>query len=71
MKAPIPAFWLYVCLVALLVLLGLSYVFEWTALLRILPWAFILLCPLMMLMGGHGSDKNSSHAPKRDDDQQE
>lgn len=56
MKTPIPGFWLYLCLVGLLALLGLSYAFQWTAMFRILPWFFILLCPLMMLMAGHGGD---------------
>ncbi len=71
MKPPIPAFWLYLLFVGLLVLLGLSYAFQWTALFRVLPWFFILLCPLMMLMGGHGGGNHSSDTTKRDDDHQE
>lgn len=70
MKAPIPAFWLFLCFVGLLVLLGLSYLFQWTALFRILPWFFIFLCPLMMLMGGHGGSTHSSHPEKREDHQE-
>lgn len=60
--------WLYVILAVLLVLLVLSYFFQWAALLSILPWLLILACPLMHLMGGHG--KHSSHGMKHDDHQE-
>lgn len=66
MKSPIPAFWLYCALVGLIALLIAAYAFQWTGLIRVLPWFFILLCPLMMLMGGHGGN-HSSHSKKHDD----
>lgn len=56
---------LYLCFFGLLVLLGLSYAFQWTALFRILPWFFILLCPLMMI-GMHGNHSGHSQREKKD-----
>ena len=63
-------YWLYSCFIGLLVLLGLSYVFQWTALFRALPWFFILLCPLMMLgmHGGHGDHSRSKDTSPEEDE---
>lgn len=63
-------YWLYSCFIGLLVLLGLSYVFQWTALFRALPWFFILLCPLMMIgmHGNHGGHSQSQKKNKTSDD---
>ena len=58
-------YWLYSCFIGLFVLLGLSYFFQWTALFRILPWFFILLCPLMMI-GMHGNHNSHSQYQKKD-----
>ncbi len=54
--------WLYIFLVGLLALLFLAYFFQWAALLSILPWLFILACPLMHLMGGHGGHIHDSRS---------
>lgn len=55
---------MYILLGGLIVTLILSYFFQWKALLSILPWLFILACPLMHFMGGHRHDR--SHSRKSD-----
>ncbi|HLC75603.1 MAG TPA: DUF2933 domain-containing protein [Candidatus Peribacterales bacterium] len=57
--------WTYIFLGGLVITLILAYFFQWKALLSILPWLFILACPLMHLMGGHGN--HSSHNKSHDD----
>lgn len=40
-------------------LFGLAYIFQWQAILRLVPFALFLLCPLMhvFMMGSHGGQR--------------
>ena len=51
--------WLYIVLGILVSTLILAYLFQWQAILGFLPWLFVLACPLMHLMHGHGHDDHS------------
>ncbi|MBI3332331.1 DUF2933 domain-containing protein [Candidatus Peregrinibacteria bacterium] len=70
MKSPIPAFWLYCIIAGLIVLLIFAYASQWQSLYSILPFFFLLLCPLMMIgmHGGHGNREGHGSRKKNSDD---
>ena len=61
MKPPTPAFWLYGIIAGLIVLLVFAYASSWQSLYSILPFFFILLCPLMMIGMHRGPGNHLRH----------